>query len=233
MKNKGNARKGKSKSGRNKNSARPPSDRAQASGGDKVLVYRGVGFPDEYYCDLVYSSTVTTNAIIPPSYQTFQSSLYDPDLSGTGSQPTFYDQLNAIYARYQVMGMRADVAVATYGGPSYVPLNIATIWTDELPGSIGVDDAAMYRFSTTRMQGGTGAPVCTFVETMDMKRIHGYKDIKQVASLSALINANPADMAFFTIITGPVDGTTGVTRAIRTKITFRCRFFSLVTPNPS
>ncbi len=199
-------------------------------GDDRVVLYRGVGLPDEFYTKLVYQETqvVTGSAV---TFNTFQSSLFDPNAALGGSQPTFFDQLAAIYGRYQVMAMTAEVEVGI--GTGAVPLIISTAWTDELPSATTIDQLAMYRFSRSRMVSGAGAPAVRWTEHMEMNRIHGYTDIKQVNTLQAQISASPADMAFYTVATGPADGATGVARAVRIKMTYHSRFFSLVTPAPS
>jgi len=40
------------------------------------------------------------------SVWTFQTSIFDPDLTGTGHQPLWRDELNQLYSRYRVHGIK-------------------------------------------------------------------------------------------------------------------------------
>lgn len=52
----------------------------------------------------------------------FQSSLYDPNLTGTGHQPMWYDQYQALYLRNRVHGFRYKIVVVNEVNS---PLNFA------------------------------------------------------------------------------------------------------------
>lgn len=69
------------------------------------------GFPDRLktrlrYCDVVQLEATAGN---PGLWQFRLSSLYDPDYTGTGHQPQWYDQLVAVYQRYRVLGAKITV----------------------------------------------------------------------------------------------------------------------------
>ncbi len=195
---------------------------------DTVLRYRGIGFPDEFYTDLVYvkSTVYSTSAVV--GYQ-LQSSLFDPDPAVGGTQPTFFDQLAAVYGRYQVMAMTAEVEVPVWGD---LPLSLAHAWTDENPTYSTVDELAMFRYSAARTAVPFAAPT-RWVTTMSMGKLHGYPDIRQEESLSALVNTNPTDVGFFTVAAVSSNGATATSALIRIKMTYHARFFALVTPTPS
>jgi hypothetical protein len=55
--------------------------------------------------------TITTNAAGLGQYIWNINSLYDPDRTGTGFQPTYFDQLSEIYGRYRVYGCKVDIKV--------------------------------------------------------------------------------------------------------------------------
>lgn len=73
------------------------------------------GFPDRLktrlqYCDVVQ---LAASAGSPGIWQFRLTSLWDPDLTGTGHQPQWYDQLVAVYQRYRVLGAKITVTFAS------------------------------------------------------------------------------------------------------------------------
>ena len=81
----------------------------------KLQVYRPmrsfnqVGFPKTLkfihkYCDNV---SVSGSAGIPFKYQFSCNGLYDPNITGTGHQPMYFDQVTPIYNQYRVIGAKA------------------------------------------------------------------------------------------------------------------------------
>lgn len=66
------------------------------------------GFPDRLrtklqYCDVIQ---LAASAGSPALYQFRMASLYDPDYTGAGHQPQWYDQLSAVYSFYKVVGSK-------------------------------------------------------------------------------------------------------------------------------
>ena len=73
------------------------------------------GFPDSYRCKLAYNTTITLSPASGNGYfdsHTFRAnSLFDPDYTGVGQQPTYFDQLSAVYERYRVIGCKMKLTV--------------------------------------------------------------------------------------------------------------------------
>lgn len=205
--------------------------RAIVKAGDTALLYRGIGFPDEFITDLVYTKSVLTSSTASADFQQLQSSLFDPDPAVGGSQPTFFDQLAAVYARYQILSMRAEVEVVGATSAT-LPVSVAWAWTDESTTPSTVDQLSLYRYSGAKTVVNGGGPI-RFTTSMDMGRLHGYSDVTQVNELQALVSASPADLAYFTVGTVPYDATTATVRFTRIRMVYRCRFFALLTPAAS
>jgi len=72
------------------------------------LVHRGIGFPDKYRTRLMYCESVTLGPFSPQTLSKAfsMSSAYDPDPAVGGGQPTWFDQLTAIYGKYNVVGSK-------------------------------------------------------------------------------------------------------------------------------
>lgn len=84
--------------------------------------------PSATYAKLNYSytgqemalATYTVNRVV---YRL--NGMFDPDLTGAGHQPYYYDQWSAMYQNYKVYGCKARVCVAMHSGgtkPAYLVL---------------------------------------------------------------------------------------------------------------
>jgi len=84
-----------------------------------LTVLPGNGMPPSIvnkfrYCDLVGIS----NAAAYAQYTFRGNSLFDPDYTGTGHQPRYYDQFSAFYSRYKVTHCSLKLSVSNYSTTS-------------------------------------------------------------------------------------------------------------------
>lgn len=85
------------------------------------------GFPDKLRTRLRYCDTFSVNASTS-AYVFRLNSLYDPDLSGVGHQPTYFDQLcgaagSGIYGKYRVLGSKITVTYTSRSPPALAVSN--------------------------------------------------------------------------------------------------------------
>jgi len=83
-------------------------------GGNSVSIPRPLGpFPPRFRCTLTYcdQSTLTAPATtnLSASYRFALNGIYDPNVTGTGHQPMFFDQLTGLYSLYRVLRARVQV----------------------------------------------------------------------------------------------------------------------------
>lgn len=70
------------------------------------------------YVDTVSFGSATTS----PAFYLFScNNLYDPDYTGTGHQPMYFDQLTALYDHYCVIGSKISVTFNLVTGATYTP----------------------------------------------------------------------------------------------------------------
>lgn len=79
---------------------------------NKTVVNLGKGFPKKIiethrYCEQVNLTTGVGGVL--SVYNFSCNGMYDPNVSGTGHQPMFFDQVNAIYNQYCVIGSKITV----------------------------------------------------------------------------------------------------------------------------
>lgn len=126
-------------------------DRAkQGNNPANLVTFRGFGFPDTLRTNLIYSDSIVLTPSVgtpTPSYAYRLTSLFDPDLTGIGGQPYWFDQLSAVYGRYQVLGAKITAifsysnAIASGIGPTIVGIETGEI------SSLSSTSAAVLRMS--------------------------------------------------------------------------------------
>lgn len=92
-----------------------PYDSIKGTNPQHMLVSRGIGFPDRFFTNLVYSDSIvlTPSSGTPtPSFLLRMNSIFDPQQSLGGGQPTYYDQLALIYKQYRVKGCKVTAMFA-------------------------------------------------------------------------------------------------------------------------
>jgi len=107
---------GKRKGGKRYNRKKYAGKRNKAT----MTMVKSPGFSDQCFVKLKYSQDIHVNDGVSTSkYYTFRgNSLYDPDLSGIGHQPLYFDQYALIYSKYRVLG--AKITLRAINGLSAV-----------------------------------------------------------------------------------------------------------------
>lgn len=90
-----------------------------------TIVNLGLGFPKRVLVKHRYAEqvTLTSTAGVPAYYRFTTNGMFDPNTTGAGHQPKYFDQLSALYNQYTVIGskMRARIVPsATNGAASLI-----------------------------------------------------------------------------------------------------------------
>lgn len=156
------------------------------------------------YSQPVVSLTQSLTAI--PTYNEYRgNSCYDPDLSGAGNQPRYYDTLcgatggTAPYARYCVYASRIRVTVYPNTGLSTATNSMGTVFIQPVIGTTTNQPASMQDImempwiKSRECMGGNINPSQPFTMThfMKTKTIWGCKDIEDSDDYQAEYNNNP------------------------------------------
>jgi hypothetical protein len=111
-----------------------------------MLVSTRAVVPSEFRTVLRYSQRIVINNNIglPNSYLFVGNSVFDPDFSGTGSQPLGFDQLAGLYSRYRVLGstITVDMMTPSAGTNQSASINAVVCATNQSTGFTQVDPAA-------------------------------------------------------------------------------------------
>jgi len=92
---------------------------------NKTTVSAGLGFPKRMVMTHKYVELInlTSTSGVIQKYLYSANGMYDPNITGTGHQPTYFDQMSALYNHYTVIGSKIKVRVtpvATNEDVSYV-----------------------------------------------------------------------------------------------------------------
>jgi len=185
-------------------------------------------FPQHKYVVMPYSDIVTLTTAVGTGYpgvHTFNpNSCYDPNTTGTGHQPLYYDQLGLVYRTYRVLGFsykvtffnhdtnsNYQVGVMMTADTAYDPSSLSMIYTDEKRGAI----VKNYSYQTGKLEMKGYMPI---------NKLFGITKSQLLAErdYSAFFSTNPTMITRFHVMASDVSATSG---AIKAKVEFKyyCR----------
>lgn len=189
-------------------------------------------FPDRYDCVLKYCTNSSTSAVPSWSDNVWNvNSLYDPDSSGTGHQPRFFDQLAAIYGRYRVVRAHFHLTLrqrAAHGiMANLIPANTSALFTSAL-------SQELTRAGETRITS-SNAPPLLIRKTILPNAIAGVSLETYLADdrFAAQVTASPAEVICAHQFVQSLDGTTSIDYEWSIQILYDCEFFDLIDPSSS
>lgn len=169
----------------------------------------GIGFPRRLKITHKYAENFTlTNTAGAGAYYNFScNGLYDPNISGTGHQPAYFDNLAAIYNHYTVIASRIRIRATTASTQS-VPVNVACFINDDTSVTGGFLAALEQPSSQSQfLQVNAGAAPAELYLSWSAKATFG-GSILGNDNLQGGSGNNPSEQSYFTIMTGPSDSTT-------------------------
>ena len=180
------------------------------------------GFPPRLSVQLHYESLLTlAPGAAVASYVFRGNSLYDPDYTGTGHQPRYFDQLTPIYGRYKVLASSIKVELINGNGNSGVIFSITpnteiitfTSWqqASELPRSVSsqiVPVASRYPFRLSNQ--ATTKTVCGLLP-------YQVND----EDWSATTGSNPTQLWYWNINIASIDESSNVTVSMRVSMKYK------------
>jgi hypothetical protein len=202
--------------------------------GNVVRLYRNPRagpFPTTYPAELHYSDIFEfATSIGTVVYQKFRAnSLYDPDETGTGHQPLYFDSLAALYSKYRVTKVRYAVRLAPPNSDSNASIEVLTIvrngvYTPTLP------VVAELPYSKRFVTGAFSDPVLlkdsVDLTTMNCPR-RVYLDDDRYA---AVVNANPQEVIDLTLA---AICNVEITTRVYVDIWYSCNFYDPEPPSAS
>lgn len=162
----------------------------------------GVGFPKRVVCTLKYAGyrDLTSSTGLHNTYRFSCNGLYDPDITGTGHQPMYFDNLLSIYDHYTVIGSKMVLKVvpksATQGpGAIGIFVNDSTSQTMQQVGNVFEQSSGT---ETRLLAPGQSNPLY-IVKTWSAKQTFG-GSILGNDNLQGTATTNPTEQSYFDIV---------------------------------
>jgi hypothetical protein len=191
--------------------------------------FPGIGFPDQLKCVLKYKENgISFTASPTPAAQVYRiNSLFDPNLTGTGHQPSYFDQLAAVYGQYCVVASRMKCQIFNEGT---VEVTAALVYSDVNTSTQTVENLEEARWSRSAQLGIQNSG--SSVRDLDggvilLPTLMGEKDLNTDPNQYANVTTNPVDVGFGIFKIAAVDGITNVKAIVNFELEFDIIFKEL------
>lgn len=171
----------------------------------KTQVSTGIGFPRQIKMVHKYQQTTRLNNTSGSiAFQRFRANgMNDPDQTGSGHQPLYYDQCTPLYNHYTIIGSKIFITFVHSG--TGVPTHCAVVTDDDTANS-GVMTTLLEQTQNkyTAMSYGNSKPSRLTHRYSAMKTFG--KSVMGNNRLQGTLGADPVEQSFFTVYTQPIDG---------------------------
>lgn len=204
-----------------------------------VLTWGKGPFPDNLWTEVVYSDqfTLTCTAGAAQSYQFSMNGLFDPNITGTGTQPRYFDTLcganntSAPYRAYLVKAAKVKV-IAFPTGPDTAGLPCLVAISTCAPAVTAPTTVTeiMQRNDTNYSYFGYyagGKPICTVTRSGDVATILGAKSIEDTNGAQAIYSSNPTNSPYIFVSVAPLNQTTAAVVNLNIEIRYWVKFYVL------
>ena len=179
------------------------------------------GFPPLMKVDLHYESLVT---LMPgaavASYVFRGNSLFDPDYTGTGHQPRYYDQLTPIYGRYKVLRSAITVEMIN-GSPNSGAIFAITPNTEIITFTSWQQASELPRSKTSQIVPVASRYPFKLSSSASTKSICGLLPYQvNDEDWSASIGTNPVQIWYWNINVASIDESSHVTVSLRVRLKY-------------
>lgn len=196
-------------------------------------------FPPRFFTALTYSHKFTLGQLVGgvPAVQTFRAnSLFDPDQTGIGHQPRYFDSLcgpdgsSAPYHNYRVHAAKikliiwsiSETATSAAGLIAIIPRQDTASTVDSF------DEMSERAYSKTK-------PIATYYNRAIVKMSHfvknkvllGHKDLQDVDECAGTYAANPSEQVLIDVVICAADNATTLGAYFTAQITYFTEFYGL------
>lgn len=186
----------------------------------KDYIGRTLGFPKMLKFKHKYATQVNvTDSGALAHYQFRANGLYDPDITGTGHQPSWYDNLTAIYDHYTVIGSFIKYTVVPTGTTIQAPFKIIT-WINDDTSTTGTADALTEnKFSKTRVCPANNPSRIVVYNKWSAKSFFG-GSILANTELKGTASTDPTEQSVYQLSLRSLDGVSTISVHVLVEITY-------------
>lgn len=168
-----------------------------------------VGFPKELRMKHRYVTTGTlsfTSGLLA-TYQFRCNGMFDPDVTGGGHQPMYFDQLTAIYDHFNVRTSKITLR-ATVPSTNSTPVGVGIYINDDSTVTPSVlQNCCEFGSSVYKVIGSKDTPEVVFTKKWSANEAFGPASLND-PELQGSASADPTEQQLFTIFGGSCDSTT-------------------------
>jgi hypothetical protein len=196
------------------------------------LTKRQFGFPNSIITKLKYGELISmsTTALVPLKSYLFRcNSCFDPDETSIGHQPLYYDQYQAIYDQYVVIGSKITVQFMTAGAQNViVGINV----DDDSTVLSTLSTLLEQNNSVNTVLAGTCSDNVTLSSSFEPYEMFGV-DAKTDGASQTAVGSNPTEVANWVLWATCQDTTSAQTIHANVVIEYTVKFSELKTPSSS
>jgi len=184
---------------------------------------RTYGFPDSFRVKLAYAQQVVMTQSSVSGSQLFSgNSVFDPDATGTGSQPSDFDLYALVYNRYRVLA--SAIEIRAVGISSAAPTRVAVFPTNMSTTTITISDLMSSNRSKEMIVGiGAGGQYLLKHQCSTDAVAGGFDNLLDVRT--AVVSGNPSDRWYWHISTQSYDASSSTTVYLDCRIVYDVEFF--------
>lgn len=214
---------------------RRPRRRRRRSNQNKLVIYPSVARPwgNKFKATLRYSDLITLqDSVLSYRSQIYRAnSVYDPDFTGTGAQPRYFDQLSALFQHVYVIGSKCRVRAVNAN--TETQMIGCMLKRDSTVVTTGIDFREDQYSNTRVMSSNGGTPEATVSMTYKPAFLTGcQKGVLTHSELRHGASGNPQDVAYFHVngynLHDPLDPLSSIRCVI--DIDYICMFVEPITP---
>lgn len=182
-----------------------------------------LGLPQKIYFKHKYAENLVLQmpSGVPAQYRFSCNSLYDPNSTGTGHQPYYFDEMANLYNQYQVLGSKITVSFSKLANSPNVPISACIFVEDDT--SAPTDIQTNLELGRKVVMIGADLGVQKLENTWSAKR--SFPGPQGRESLCGNNMSNPTEQMFYYITANSIDGTSTATLYVTVEIEyFTCWF---------
>ncbi|QBX89277.1 capsid protein [Apis mellifera virus-8] len=174
----------------------------------KKIALMGTGLPAKVMVRHKYVETFTLTATGIPSGYTFRAnSMFDPNFTGTGHQPLYFDQYANLYNHYTVIGSKITFTFAAADNV-YPPFQVAALLDDDGATATLLADAIAEQTQGSKivmMPADSATSVRKITLKFSAKKQFGGSVVNN-ANLRGNATTNPAEQMYYIFSITPRNG---------------------------
>lgn len=177
----------------------------------------GKGFPQKMTMTHKYEEVVdiTSTTGAQQIHRLLANSMYDPNNTGVGHQPLFFDQMAALYNHYHVIGAKLTCTFIPKASAG-IAMGVGVVINDDAsPAYTSISNLGEQSRGQTRVIAPSSNTPVKIVSKYSAKKMYGGSILGNV-NLQGTASANPTELAYWDVVAQAyASGTSAVTVRIQ------------------